>query len=98
MEGSLMSQMAPANPGTAQTQRIARELLAAQADIRARAMHNGYFAKLAYDTGIPVTEIAQTYGITLDAAYKMLRRVPACQGTHCANDTCTQCGTVSEVA
>lgn len=67
--------------GTAKTealQAFARQMLAFQAKGHKDHMHHyGYFARLAYKHGVPVTEIAEAYEVTPDAIYQLIRRAAA---------------------
>jgi hypothetical protein len=93
-----MARITPTPPNREQAQRIARELLAAQAGVRARAQYDGIVASLTYDAGIPVSEIADAYAITENAVYKLMERHPLdCHPKLGPGDACTACGTV-EVA
>lgn len=68
-----------AQPRTTQQdalQALAREFLKIQAERKREAQnHYGYFAKLAYDAGIPAQEIADTYGVTVRAVHGLIGRV-----------------------
>jgi predicted transcriptional regulator len=75
-------------------QQAVRELLAIHAERRAAVrINDGYLTKLFYDHGIPVVEIAQSYGIPASTVYKILERQP--KNCHPAGQDCTSCGEVA---
>lgn len=65
----------PKAPSQDSLQDLAREFLKIQAErTREHQNHYSYFARLAYDAGIPAQEIADTYGISLRAVHGLIGR------------------------